>query len=85
MIFLGLRMEKEKEIIDEVLADMNTIKNILQESSPHNHEDAIVRPVNCKCGSCLMETMISRSYIKLSSIKGRKGSSECRESQRVVS
>ena len=57
--------EKLVREIEPVLADMNTIKNILQESSTHNDSASIVRPVDCKCGFCLMETMICRSHIRL--------------------
>ncbi len=52
--------------IKDTLADLQTIKNILQESSPHEEIDGHhTRPVNCKCGYCLMETIATRSYMRL--------------------
>lgn len=51
--------------LDSVLSDLNTIKHVLEESSPHNQEASHIRPVDCKCGYCMMETMACRSHIKL--------------------
>ena len=60
----------EIEEIKAVLRDWETIRNILEESSPHN-EDVHTRPVGCKCGYCFMETLAIRSQIKLEAVLNR--------------
>lgn len=61
-----------KEKINSILIDLNTLKNILHESSPHEFIDGKnSRPVNCKCGHCFMETLAVKCYGNLNVLKGK--------------